>query len=211
MRGRAAQDGWSRLVAWLKVVLPLAALALLSTLFLVSNRINPEDAIPYAQVDVEARLKEPRMTAPTYAGTTKDGAALEVSAAETRPEVEGTRGQTATDVAARLSTPDGVVTELAAKGAEMAPDGREVVFRGDVVVTHSLGYRVETEALTARLDVTGLRSDTAVRAEGPVGQITADTMELAPAGAGGGGYLLVFNGRVKLVYRPETRTNPSQD
>lgn len=202
MRGRAARDGWSRLVGWLKVALPLAALALLSTLFLVSNRINPEDAIPYAEVDVEARLKEPRMTAPSFAGTTSDGAALEVRAAETRPAVEGTRGQTATDVAARLSTPDGVVTELAAKAAEMGLDGDEVRFTGSVVVTHSLGYRVETETVTARLDVTRLRSDTPVRVEGPVGQITADGMELAPAGTGGQGYLLVFNGRVKLVYRP---------
>lgn len=202
MRGRAAQDSWSRLVAALKVILPLAALALLATLFLVSNRINPEDAIPYADVDVEARLKEPRMTAPTFAGTTEDGAALEVSAAETRPAVEGARGQTATDVAARLSTPDGVVTDLSAAGAEMAPDGTSVTFRGTVVVMHSLGYRVETEAMTARLDVTDLRSDTPVRVEGPVGQITADRMELVPSGAGGQGYLLVFNGRVKLVYQP---------
>jgi len=142
------------------------------------------------------------MTAPTFAGTTEDGAALEVSAAETRPAVEGARGQTATDVAARLSTPDGVVTDLSAAGAEMAPDGTSVTFRGTVVVMHSLGYRVETEAMTARLDVTELRSDTPVRVEGPVGQITADRMELVPSGAGGQGYLLVFNGRVKLVYQP---------
>lgn len=202
MARRAALDGWSRLVAWLKVLLPLAALALLSTLFLVSNRINPEDAIPYADVDVEARLKEPRMTAPTYAGTTADGAALEVSAAETRPAVEGTRGQTATDVAARLSTPDGVVTELAADGAVMAPDGAEVTFAGNVRVTNSGGYSVQTETLVAQLGETGLRATTPVKAVGPVGQITADGMELSPKEGGAGGYLLVFNGSVKLVYRP---------
>lgn len=202
MARRAALDGWSRLVAWLKVVLPLAALALLSTLFLISNRINPEDAIPYAEVDVEARLKEPRMTAPTYAGITTDGAALEVRAAETRPAVEGARGQTATDVVARLSTPDGAVTDLDADGAEMALDGNEVTFRGNVVVTNSVGYRVETDALSARMDRTELRSVTPVRVEGPVGQITADTMALTPQGDSGSSYLLVFNGRVKLVYRP---------
>ncbi len=202
MKGRAALDGWSRLVAWLKVLLPLAALALLSTLFLISNRINPEDAIPYTEVDVEARLKEPRMTAPTFAGTTTDGAALEVSAAETRPAVEGARGQTATDVVARLSTPDGAVTDLDADGAEMALDGNEVTFRGNVVVTNSIGYRMETDAISARLDRTELKSFAPVRVDGPVGQITADEMELTPKGDGGAGYLLVFNGRVKLVYRP---------
>lgn len=202
MARRAALDGWSRLVALLKVLLPLAALVLLSTLFLVSNRINPEDAIPYADVDVEARLKEPRMTLPSYAGLTSDGAALEVRAAETRPAVEGTRGQTATDVAARLSTPDGVVTELRAEGAVMAPDGGEVTLSGNVRVTNSSGYEVQTDTLIARLDETGLRAVSPVKAVGPVGQITADGMELSPKGDGAGGYLLVFKGSVKLVYRP---------
>ena len=57
-----------------------------------------------------------------------------------------------------------------------------------------------TEQLAGLFEVTG-----------PAGQITADRMELGPLPSGGVGYLLVFNGRVKLVYRPETRTNPSQD
>ena len=107
MAGRAAFDGWSRLVSWLKILLPLVALALLSTLFLVSNRINPEDAIPYAEVDVAERLREPRMTAPTYAGTTTDGSSLVVSAAEARPESEGVSGARAQDVVGKLTTPDG--------------------------------------------------------------------------------------------------------
>ena len=36
----------------------------------------------------------------------------------------------------------------------------------------------------------------------PPGRVTADRMELTPAGGGDGGYLLVFNGQVKLVYQP---------
>nr|WP_232014486.1 hypothetical protein [Cereibacter sphaeroides] len=75
----------SRLVSWLKVVLPLAALAILSTLFLVARTINPDDAIPYADVDVADRVREPRITAPTWAGITSDGAALSVEAAAARP------------------------------------------------------------------------------------------------------------------------------
>ncbi|MGB3251218.1 MAG: hypothetical protein WBB13_18855, partial [Tabrizicola sp.] len=72
----ARVDRHTRLVGWLKVALPLTALAILSTLFLVARRIDPEAALPYAEVDVEDLAREPRMTAPTYAGTTEDGAAL---------------------------------------------------------------------------------------------------------------------------------------
>ena len=44
----ARLDLHSRLVTWAKVALPLAALAILSTLFLLADRIDPTAAIPYA-------------------------------------------------------------------------------------------------------------------------------------------------------------------
>ena len=112
MAARRALDGWSRAVGWLKVVLPLTALALLSTLFLVSKRIDPEAAIPYADVDVEARMKEPRITKPAYAGTTTDGSALVMQASEARPATTPGAPSTAADITARLTTPDGKRTGL---------------------------------------------------------------------------------------------------
>ena len=202
MARRAALDGWSRLVAALKVLLPLTALAILSMLFLISNRINPDDALPYAQVDVEERLREPRMTAPTYAGTTSDGAALEVTAEEARPAAEGTTGAKATGVLGRLTTPDGQQTELRAANAQMALNGGEITFSGDVQLNHSSGYRVTSDNMSAQLDQTNVQSRTPVVAEGPGGRITAQSMQLSQAQGGSKSYLLVFNGAVKLVYQP---------
>ncbi|MBL9052753.1 MAG: hypothetical protein JNN02_03385, partial [Tabrizicola sp.] len=48
----AGTDAHTRVVTWLKVLLPLAALAILSTLFLLADQINPDDALPFAEVDV---------------------------------------------------------------------------------------------------------------------------------------------------------------
>ena len=45
--------GRTRIVRWLRVLLPLAALAILSTLFLFSRRPEEDSRIPYAQVDLE--------------------------------------------------------------------------------------------------------------------------------------------------------------
>ncbi|PLL14796.1 LPS export ABC transporter periplasmic protein LptC [Tabrizicola sp. TH137] len=202
MARSAGGDGWSRLVGLLKVVLPLAALGALSTLFLLSDRINPEDALPFAEVDVEERLREPRMTRPAYAGMTEDGSAIEVTAGEARPAQEGVKGQSAADVTGVMTTPDGVVTHLVADAANLPQDQSEVVFTGNVVLDHETGYRVRTEEMIANLQRTDVRSDLPVVADGPVGQITADRMRLTQDGAGGGGYLLVFNGNVKLIYQP---------
>ena len=63
-------DGWrdgggahSRVVAVLRIGLPLAALGLLSTLFLFSDRPR-NGALPFGEAEVQALLAEPRMTAP---------------------------------------------------------------------------------------------------------------------------------------------------
>ena len=55
----------SVIVAWLRVLLPLGALAVLSTLFLLSRKPDPDAAIPYARVDAEALARQPRVTAPS--------------------------------------------------------------------------------------------------------------------------------------------------
>ncbi|MFN3577000.1 MAG: LPS export ABC transporter periplasmic protein LptC [Tabrizicola sp.] len=197
----ARADTHTRVVGWLKVVLPLAALAILSTLFLVARRIDPEAALPYAEVDVRGLAREPRMTAPTYAGTTSDGAALTLRADEARPAAEATEAA-ASELLLELVTPDGARTELAASRAQMDRGAQQVVLSGGVIVTTSSGYRLETEELLARLDRTGLESRAPVTATGPAGDIRADGMVLHQDSRTPGAYVLVFNGGVRLVYRP---------
>ena len=63
-----ADNAWSRWVALLKIVLPLIALALLSSIFLLSRTIDPTATIPFTEVDVEDRVREPRLTEPKFSG-----------------------------------------------------------------------------------------------------------------------------------------------
>ncbi len=57
---------YSRVVAWLKVLLPVIALVLLSTMFLISRTIDPSRAIPFANVDVEGMVRDQRISAPAF-------------------------------------------------------------------------------------------------------------------------------------------------
>lgn len=197
----ARVDRHTRLVGWLKVILPLTALAILSTLFLVARRVDPEAALPYAEVDVEDLAREPRMTAPTYAGTTEDGAALTLSASEARPAADGTPAKAA-GLRLELATPDGGQTELLAAEAVMDDASRQVLLSGGVVLTTSSGYRLETAEVTAKLDRTGLESRSPVLATGPAGKIRAESMVLSQDNRTPGAYVLVFKGDVRLVYQP---------
>lgn len=195
-------DIHSRLIGWLKIVLPLLALVILSTLFLVARTVDPNDAIPYAEVDVEERLREPRMTAPNYAGLTADGAALTVSADEARPAETDGAGASARALIGLLETPDGGRTELRAGEGQIDPVTRQILLSGGVTVVSSTGWQVEGESMTAAMDVTDISVPSAVTATGPAGQVTADSMRLTEDGVREGSYLLVFNGAVKLIYQP---------
>lgn len=199
----------SRLVVWLKILLPLAALAILSTLFLVSSRgISPEDAIPYAEAEIADRLREPRLTDASFAGMTKDGAALTLKAAMARPGVTGTADSgLARGLSGVLETPDGQRTELAATEARLDEAAQLMILSGGVKLATSTGYQIETAGLTVALDRTGLDSTGQVTATGPGGTITAGRLHLGQASAGLPGYLLVFNGGVRLLYQPPKNGN----
>lgn len=194
-------DAHTRTVTWLKVLLPLAALAILSTLFLVADQINPEDALPFAEVDVEELAREPRMTLPSYAGTTADGAALSLTAEAALPGTAD-RAAEALNVRVELATPDGAWTELRAASAVLDTVGRKLVLSGGVSLTTSQGYNMETPDVVANLDQSGLEATAGVRAEAPAGTLTANTMSLRQDNQTRNDYLMVFKGDVRLVYLP---------
>jgi lipopolysaccharide export system protein LptC len=193
----------SKLVFWLKILLPLSALAILSTLFMVSHTIRPEDAIPYAQVDIADLVNEPRLTAPDFAGMTEDGAALSLKAGEARL---GTIGSTnpglIIDLVGLLETPDGAHTDLAAKEARLDLVSRKLLLEGGVIVNNSAGYHIESQQITVALDMTSLDSAGPITATGPVGTIQAGSMHLGLAGNGRNNYVLVFKSGVKMIYLP---------
>lgn len=190
----SGNDTHSRLVFLLKVILPLAALAILSTLFLISRTIDPSDAIPYATVDVADRIREPRMTAPAYAGVTTDGASLSVTADQASPDTGA-----ATALRAELQTPDGASTSFNAANGLLDPEGQTLTLTEGVQITTSTGFTITTQSLISALDHTEVTSDTTTTATGPLGTITAGSMALTQTN---GAYVLRFKNRVKLIYQP---------
>lgn len=194
-----AFDNRSRFVAWAKIVLPLVALGLLSTMFLFSRSIDPGDAIPFAGIDVESIAREQRIGGPRFAGTTSDGAALTVAAASARPDPAALKRFIVTDVTAMLALPVSGQFDLRADGAVVDTVAQIVDLSGGVVLTTSTGYRIETDHLSTGIEETSVVSDVEIRATGPIGTLTAGSMRLDK---GEGGYVLVFKDGVNLIYDP---------
>jgi lipopolysaccharide export system protein LptC len=202
----AEVDRYSRLVFWLKIVLPLLALAILSTLFLVSRTIDPTQSIPYAEVDVNDLAETQRIGAPQFAGMTEDGTAIAFSARAVRPDGDGGKFA-AIGPTAELDLPSGRSIRLTSAGGSLDRERQLATLEGGAVLESSDGYRVEADKVEARLDSTRVETAGAVTGTGPLGRIDAGKAVVVrePAGT----YVLRFEGGVKLVYRPAKQGDPT--
>lgn len=191
----------SRVVAWLKIILPLAALAVLSTLFLFSREIDPEDAIPFADVDVEGLARDPRLSAPEYSGMTRDGTAVRVSAENAQVDPAQASLISAGKVRLMLTAPDGASTEITTDSAELDGQANRLTATGGVRIVLSSGYVVDAPSVVAAMDRTDVETGEGIQATGPLGKITAGGMTISVIGDAGQ-HLAVFNRGVRLIYTP---------
>jgi lipopolysaccharide export system protein LptC len=197
-----ADNFHSRLVFWLKILLPLTALGLLATLFLFGRTVRPEDAIPYASSDIADRAREPRLTGAAFAGMTKDGSALTIKAADARPGVAGSSNAgSATDLKALIEMPGGSTATVTAGAGQMDQAAKQAILTGGVFLASSTGYTVESDGMRVALEQTEVTSLGPVTGAGPAGTISAGGMHLGREPSGG--YLLDFTGGVTLVYTPK--------
>lgn len=194
---------YSRVVAWLKILLPLAALGLLSTLFLLSRTTDPMTSIPYLQDGARPVPGEERVSRPSYSGSTEGGASLTVTARQAAPG-KGDEGRaTALDVAAEAVLRDGSRVTLSAGSAAMDEATQRLELSGSVRIASSTGYSMETSALIAELETLRMESAGMVQGSGPPGRFEAGRMVLDAGEDGDEAAQLLFTGGIKLVYDPK--------
>lgn len=190
----------SRIVAWLRVILPLTALALLSVLFLLGRKPDPEASIPYAEVDPRELAERQAITRPTYAAVTSDGAQVTISASEARPGGAAQGAASASSVHMTLRARDGRAADVSAGLAAM--DGDNIRLGEGVRMTTADGWVVTAPELLASKREGSVASETGVDVRAPFGELTAGRMLLRPSGQGDGDHVLDLSGGVRLIYRP---------
>lgn len=194
-------DGYSRLVAFLKVLLPLTALGLLSTLFLLSRSVDPTTTLPFGDAEISERLREGLITGPYFSGTTSGGDQIIITAETAKPESDTAMAQ-AEDLQAQISLSGGTNVSLSARTGTFDPEGDMARFTGDVLIETTSGYTLSTQALDSRIKQVELRSDGAVAGQAPFGTLEAGQMELTTDSETNNAHLLFKDG-VKLIYDPK--------
>lgn len=193
-------DQYSRMVSYLKVFLPLAALALLSTLFLISPGSDTEVVIPFADREIEERLRGQQITAPFFSGSTAQGDEIWVTAAMARASAD--QPVIASNLKAEIRMTTGGQLTLTSDRGTVHPDQDLARFIGNVEITTTQGMVVETEALKTQLSTINAESPGAIHATGDLGDLTAGHMQIRSETVGGPVHLL-FTKSVKLVYDPQ--------
>lgn len=194
-------NSYSRFILWAKIILPLLALAILSTVFLLARPVDPSKAIPFAKVNVKELAREKGITAPTYSGVTEDGTAISISAVSAKPDrILGDEALSATGFEAEIELPDGGTVHISSDEGTVDNSAQSARLKGRVSITSSVGYVVKSEQIDASLAEARFASDEPVSAIGPAGKITAGSLELIHRNQN---YLLVFKNGVKLIYDPK--------
>jgi lipopolysaccharide export system protein LptC len=198
----AAPNRYSTLVAWVKVALPLIALALLSTLFLFSRKPDPEDALPFAEVDVEQLAREQRLSRPRFAGTLEDGREVTLVAETAAPAAANPNRILLTGVEARVALAPGDELLLTAGTGDLELAEQRVDLVGAVDAATTAGYRLLSERITIAMDAMRVASPGPVVLRGAGITLEAGAMDLS--GAEGQAFLS-FTGGVRLLYEPGER------
>ena len=195
-----ADNLYSQWVSWAKILLPLCAIALLSTLFLFAR--NPPDAtdIPLAQVADLAR--DQQLTAPEFSGITDSGATVVISARSARPTTNQPDSANIADLRFRMANPGGSTLDVTGVKGELDGRTRTARFSGLVRLETSTGYVMETNGLTVTLDTGTAVSDGLLEIRAPFGRLTAGQVTFQADGTDTGHQMLFTDG-VKLVYTPQ--------
>lgn len=186
----------TRIVQLLRVVLPLAALALLSVLFLLGRKPDPQAAIPYAQGRLEELSRAQGIGAPEFTTVTDQGATVTLRASRALPG-EAEDG-TARDLTLDWRSRDGLLMVITAPSA--AKQGERLTLDGGTRMALSTGWELITPQLQALLDAGVVSAARTVDVTAPFGTLQAGTMRLGPDADGA--TVLELNQGVRLIYRP---------
>lgn len=187
----------STVVGWLKILLPMGALALLSTMFLFARQTGEAPAIPFAELDEMAR--EQLISAPRFSGVADDGSVIQITAQDAKPDGPDLNNLTINRPRLSLDAADGTSLEIFA-GAGVIDNAEQTArLDGLARLETSSGFTMETAGLVADLQTGEVRSLGRLEVQAPFGSVTAGAVSILVTNDSLGQQMRFTDG-VKLVY-----------
>lgn len=195
----------SQVVFWLKIILPLVALALLSTLFLFSR--NPSGNGSFEKDELERLAREGRIGTAVYSTVTDNGTSVSVTAETARPPLSRDDTATAVGLFARIEDPKGRITTIRSAEGRLLPGGTKLELEGDVEIVTPAGLTITGERIDADIDALSASSDLPVRVVGRGVTLDGGTMRLWHEDNDPEARMLRFDKGVHVIYDPAATTD----
>ncbi|MFQ5567067.1 MAG: LPS export ABC transporter periplasmic protein LptC [Paracoccaceae bacterium] len=199
--GRRRVQTYSRAVAWMKVLLPLAAAAVISALYFAAHRTGDLTEIftaeELATLGAGLRLDNPR-----FAGVTEQGEPFAIRAEWALPDSAMPRLIDLERPEGEIELRDGRIIAANAATGRMHRGSKILILKGAVVLDTSDGYHMESDLVELDLDAKTAHSPGPVSGTGPNGRIDAGSMRAAAGEDGTGAGKIWFENRVRVVFIP---------
>ncbi len=203
---RRGDNFHTRLVNWAKIILPLVALGLLSTLFLLSRKVDLTDQIPIADVDLAQRAHDQGVTNPSFAGVAQGGEEVSFRAQSVRPDPADRDILLADRAQAKLRLNGGGVVDITSQRGMANQGDMTALLEGDVLFETTTGYVIRTDSINTQFSTLYAETPGPITGSGPPGDLAAGRMLLTSDPETGAANLRFTDG-VKLIYMPAKPEN----
>lgn len=194
----------SRVVAILKVGLPLVALALLSTLFLMHSDDGFQGGgISFTHGDMEALGEGLSVDNPILTGTSANNDRFRFTADRVIPDAAPPTRADMTRLAGDIELARGTRINLSAPTGAFDITNQRIALTGPVLIDTSDGYHMNAETMDIDLAQGVLEARQDVETKGPIGTITSGTLRIEPKNPESDDTRLIsFGNGVRLIYLP---------
>jgi len=188
----------SRMVALLKRVLPLAALAALALVALWPQIAGMEESVrvAYRKPSLAVPGGAASVVEPRFQGTDERGRPYTV-AAESALQPAGETAVALTRPRGEVTLEDGAWVLLEARAGSFDRASRRLTLTGDVTLFHDSGYEVRTESALVDLRAGTAHGRQPVAAQGPAGTLEASGFSITDRGD-----VLTFGGPARMLLVP---------
>jgi len=192
-----SHSSYSRMVAWLKILLPLIALGVLGTVFLFNSESTFEVGFTFSRADIDTLEKVSFIKNPQINGITKKGEPFHLTADEIRPQGDDNNVVVVTNLKAEFLFQSGEWAKITSDSALMDVAAQTVWFENGGQLATSDGNIAVVDTLHL-LMASGELQGSGIVAHGPLGRISADNFRIESRE--GENRVLWFENNVKMRY-----------
>jgi lipopolysaccharide export system protein LptC len=193
-------DSYSFFIAWVKTLLPIVALGMLSTIFLFSGKVDVTQSLPYAELNVEDIIREQRITEPYFTGISEGGIEFALSAAYATPNASQPSILNVSKLRVEFKTPQGNTAEITAGLGEMNTETKNAKISQGVNLASKLNFWITTETLDIDFNDSYASTNGPFKGVFSLGSIESGNMVLKMIT---GDQQIIFTNGVRMLYNPK--------